>query len=318
MHGPATPLAATAARLARLDAFAGFDVAPSTSLGTAATDAPALGTATDGPAPAATGLEPTAAAGAAETAVDERTDWSNVDESRLDAWLAILQGLHGHRAVAGSLLGGALARGVVQPAVAALVLERRCPDPSASNLVVRLDEAGDFARSAVLSSAMAVLPGDPAAGDEHSHVLNDDGDLVEWWAKRTAATLTPLFLAVRARAPFGVPGLWGGAADEVSSVALWIGRLARHDPYAVWAYAQRLVGALAEHAPVRLTRPRPFPVEHPAGDHWFQVRGTCCLSYRSVLAEGDPKEDRFCSSCPLRDDDSRHRHLYAYLTSEAG
>lgn len=263
----------TAARLDRLDPYAGFDVPPA-----------------EGP---------------------HWTLWEEVD-GKLDEWMSLLTSVHGHRGAAGSLLGAALVRAVVQPTVAAMVLDDRCPDPDAGNVALRLDEVGELARAALLRPEVAVLATDPAAGQSHSFVVADGPAMVSWWARRTAATLEPLLAAVRARAPFGLPALWGNVADEVTSVALWVGQLAGRDPFELWTYAQELVEALAGHAPVRVTRPRPFPVAHPRGEQWFQVRGTCCLSYRSTQSEG-PKQERYCSTCPLRDNDSRLRHLCDYL-----
>jgi hypothetical protein len=216
-------------------------------------------------------------------------------------------------AAAGSLLGEALIRAVVLAPVASMVLDRRCPDPSTDNLAARLDDAGDFARSAVLRPTMAVLPTDPAATHPDSVVVSD---MIGWWAERTGTTLAPLLKAVRTRAPFGLPALWGAVSDEVTSITMWVGQLAGRPPQGLWTQAERLIDALAPHAPVRMARPRPFPVAHPAGQRWFRVRGTCCLSYRSALAEG-PAPERFCSTCPLRDDESRRGHLYDYLTDLA-
>lgn len=274
---PLTPLAATAARLSRLDGDAGFDI---------------------GPDPAAGWVELAAA----------------VRDGRLDAWLASLALRHGDRRAAGSLLGGLLARVVVEPTVSAMVLETRCPDPAIENLLASVDDDGELSRCGMVRPTMAVLPGDPAAGDVHSVVVKDEAALLHWWASRAGATLTPLLAAVRARAPFGLPGLWGAVSDLVTGIAVWIGRLAGRDPDATWSHAQRMVDALAGFAPVRLTRAKPFPVAHGDGHHWFQVRGTCCLSYRSILEAG-PLDERYCSTCPLRDDDSRRRHLGDYLAS---
>jgi len=122
--------------------------------------------------------------------------------------------------------------------------------------------------------------------------------------------------AVRARAPFGLPGLWGAVADEITSITLWVGQLVGRPPGQLWIHAGRLVNALAPHAPVRMARARPFPVSHRLGGKWFRARGTCCLYYRSQRAQG-PTEQRYCNSCPLRDDDSRHQQWYAYLTDLA-
>lgn len=271
------PIAATATRLARLDPFAGFEVSP---------------------------------------LLDDSWQRLSPDQvdSTLDYWLAVLTARHGVRATAGSLLGEALIRAAILPPVAAMVLERRCPDPSADNLAARLDEAGEFTRAAVLRPTIAVLASDPAAADAQSIVVDD---LTGWWAARTAATLTPLLAGVRARAPFGLPGLWGAVADEIASITLWIGQLVDRPPLQLWAHAQQLFDALAPHAPVQMARPRPLPVEHPCGDKWFRARGTCCLFYRSKVAEGRA-EERYCGSCPLRDAQSRQAHLYDYLSELAG
>ncbi len=271
-----SPIAVTARRLASLDPFAGFEVAPA-----------------------------------------PESRWGGLAEAELDAtldsWLALLNRRHQVRATAGSLLGEALIRTVVLPTVASMVMDLRCPDPSAGNLAARLDDAGEFERAAVLRPSVAVLATDPAANDVHSIVVED---LIGWWAQRAATTLTRLLGAVRARAPFGLPALWGAVADEVTSIALWVGQLSGREPAGVWAYTQQLLDALAPFAPVRMVRPRPFPVEHPAGGRWFRARATCCLSYRSVLAEG-PSAERFCSTCPLRDNESRHRYLFDYLSDLA-
>ena len=198
--------------------------------------------------------------------------------------------------------------------MSAMLLDGRCPDPAIDNLAACADEDGYPDRCAVLRPTVAMLPGDPAAADRHSVVVADEAALLGWWALRATATLTPLLAAVRARAPFGLPALWGGVSDEVTGIALWIGQLAGREPVAVWSHAQRMLDALAAHAPVRLPRARPFPVAGPEGGQWFQVRATCCLSYRSVADEG-PAAERYCSTCPLRDDESRRRHLGEYLAS---
>ncbi|UWP78894.1 hypothetical protein Dfulv_27390 [Dactylosporangium fulvum] len=134
----------------------------------------------------------------------------------------------------------------------------------------------------------------------------DEAALDAWWAQRTAAALAPLLAAVRARAPFGLRNLWGSVADEVTGTAIRVAQLAGRDAEAAWARAQRLLDALAPHAPVTPARGTPCPVRHPGGRQLFQVRGTCSLYYRSMV-------ETYCDTCPLRDDDSRQRRLRAYL-----
>jgi hypothetical protein len=270
------PLRETAARLSALDPYAGFDVSPD---------------------------------------LDE--SWISLDtverDGRLDAWLALLASRHGRRNVAGSTLGSHLASAVIGPTVSAMLLDDRCPDPAVGNLAVRIDADGDVQRSAILVPTVAVLPADPDAADPHSVVVTDEAALHSWWAERAALTLTPLLAAVRARAPFGLRNLWGAVADDVASVAIWTAQLAGRDADPAWQRAQRLIDALARHAPVTLGRGTPFPVSHPGGTQLFQVRGTCCLYYRSALESGPPAET-YCNTCPLRDDESRERRLRDYLT----
>jgi hypothetical protein len=271
-------VAVTSERLGGLDPYAGFEVAPA------------------------------AQAGWIELASLER-------DGHLEAWLSTLVSRHCHRGAAGSMLGSEVARAVIGPTVSAMVLDGRCPDPAAGNFVVRLDADGGLERSAVLTPQVAVLTGDPAAAEPHSVVLADEAAMDQWWARRVAATLTPLLAAVRSRAPFGLRALWGGVSDEVSGTAIWIAQLAGRAPDPAWRRAQRLLDALNPQVPVRLTRALPLPVSFPGGQQLFQVRGTCCLYYRSAAAEADgPAGDRYCNTCPLRDADSRQRRLRDYLT----
>lgn len=262
------PVAETAARLAALDDYAGFSVRPG--------------------------------AGWVALATAEA-------DGRLDHWLDLLIAEHGGRNVAGSTLGSALAAAVVGPTVGSLLLDRRCPDPALSNLTALPAGTGEFDARGVRTGVIAVLTGDPAAAHPDSVALPDEDALDDWWASRAAATLTPLFEAVRTRAPFGLRNLWGLAADDVTATALWLAELAGRDQQAAWSRAQRLVDALARYAPVRFPRSRQFPV----GDRLHQVRGTCCLYYRSTAEPGPPAENR-CDTCPLRDDDSRRTRLLAY------
>lgn len=269
------PIARTADRLAALDDFAGFDVGVGS----------------------ASGWLPLA---------------SVVTSGVLDSWFATLLERHGHAGATGSLIGGALARAVVAPTVSAMVLDARCPSPDAENLAIRLGDDGSVERYGLREPTATVLPADPAAEHPDSVVVPDEAALVDWWAVRAAETLTPLLAAVRARSPFGLRALWGGLADEVTGVALWIGQLAHRDPTSVWSLGSQLVDSLAMYAPVSLPRARPFPVS--GYQHWFQVRATCCLYYRSAT-ESAPVKDRYCSTCPLRDDGSRNRILADYLAT---
>jgi hypothetical protein len=275
---PAVALAETAARLGAADAYAGFEVCPPP----------------DG--------------------------WITLDtaetDGRLDAWLDALVTTHGRRNVAGSMLAVQLGEIAVGLPVAAMLADDRCPDPAVTNLAGRLHPEGYLDGRAVRTPTVAVLPTDPAAGRPDSVVMPDEAAMTAWWAARTAATLGPLLAAVRARAPFSLRNLWGVVADEVAGTAVWVAQLTGRDPRAAWQRSQRLLDALAEHAPYPLGRGALFPVAHPCGERMFQVRGTCCLYYRSAAVTGPPSE-AFCNTCPLRDDESRLRRLHDHLTATA-
>ena len=137
MFGVTSALAATAARLSGLDEFAGFDVGPDR------------------------------AAGGIGLAAVER-------DGQLDTWLALLASRHGHRGTAGSLLGGALARAVIEPTVSSMVIDGRCPDPGAANIVVRADADGELQRVVIVGPTLAVVAGDPAAAEPDSVVVDGD------------------------------------------------------------------------------------------------------------------------------------------------
>ncbi|GGN94592.1 hypothetical protein GCM10010112_84110 [Actinoplanes lobatus] len=219
-------------------------------------------------------------------------------DEALDGWLAVLVDQHGRRNVAGSVLAYHLGSAVILPTVGAMVLDGVCPDPAVGNLAIRVDGDGNVERVAVRTLAVA-----PVA---------DDAALRVWWARRAVATITPLLAAVGARAPFSARNLWGVVADQVTSTALWIGQLAGLGPGAAWARAEGLAAAFTGAAPTAVRAGRPFPVR----ERMFQVGGTCCLNYRSVLESGPPAET-YCDTCPLRDDESRRRRLEEYLDSTA-
>lgn len=92
-----------------------------------------------------------------------------------------------------------------------------------------------------------------------------------------------------------------------------IGRVSRTISCAaiVSAWWQGMLDVMAAKAPLR-RRARLFPVAWSGGTTCFQVRGTCCLLYRSSAAP-DRDGDGYCATCPLRTDRSRTERLRASL-----
>lgn len=235
---------------------------------------------------------------------------SIADDGFVERLAADLVASVGGADVAGSYLGSHLTAPVVSRSVAAVAVDRRCPDPAAAS--VHLHSDGWFDDVAFVERAVAVLADDPCAGQTGTVVVPDMATLRAWWAARTAAVVSPLLKAVRAHLPFGRRGLWGSVADAVAGTSLAVARAAGADARTSWDDAAALLDALAAVAPVPLVRPTPFIVEWSGGEACMAVRGTCCLYFRTV-AEPDPSGEGFCTSCPFVDDDHRHRRWTSWL-----
>lgn len=246
--------------------------------------------------------------------------WVGLDDvvgSGLLDWLAAdLVATEGRRDVAGSYLGGHLAGPVVSRTVAAIALHQRCPDPHPAGVAVHLHADGWFDQVAFRRPTVAVLPGDPAAGQPGTLVVADPAALRAWWAERTSAAVGPLLESVRHRLPYGRRGLWGAVADAVAGTMLTVARATGRPGGQAWGEASALLDAMAAWAPVPLTRPTPFRVSRSGSDAWFTTKGTCCLYYRTVNAP-DPCGEGYCSTCPLADPAHRRCKLAAWLDEQA-
>jgi hypothetical protein len=124
----------------------------------------------------------------------------------------------------------------------------------------------------------------------------------------------PLVDGLCRQLPVGPAAVWGGVADELAGHALSFARETAADETAAWARAECLLAHLEARTPAR-ARPRLFPLSWSGGRTHFSVRGTCCLYYRTCAPPRG--EDDYCSTCPLRSDDSRTERLVTYLESTA-
>lgn len=233
-------------------------------------------------------------------------------DDRIAGWVNDLAAHHdGHRDVAGSYLGSWLAGAAIIVPTAALVLERRLPDP-AGELWFHRHHEGWFDQVAFEASRVYVTPTDSAAAHPYA-VAVDEGDQTRLFGRGLVARLAPVLEAVRASTPFGRSGLWGGVADGLASVALWAARAGCTDATDAWRVAEAVTDTVAEETRWLRARPRPFPVTTSGGTAAFSVKGTCCLYYKTQPRPSDPCGDSYCNTCPFRDNDSRHERLVAYL-----
>lgn len=236
-----------------------------------------------------------------------------VGSGLLDRMAADMVAIQGRRDVAGSYLGSHLVGPLVAATVGAVALDQRCPDPDPAGVAVHLHPDAWFDRLCFLRPRMAVLDHDGAAGQPDTVVLVDPAALRTWWAERLVAAIGPLLEAVAQRLGYARRGLWGAVTDRVAGVSMTVARARDRPGEQAWADTMSMLDALAEYAPVRLSRPSPFTVRTSAGGQaWFPVRGTCCLYYLTVDAP-DPCGEGYCVTCPLTDPEHRHRKLAALL-----
>jgi hypothetical protein len=256
------------------------------------------------------------------------------DPDTLDRWYAAeLAGMAGgHRDLAGALITYRFAGSLAELVVGPLFDQRRALvlDPASLSILL----APDGARLDGVSldrPAVAVLPDDPAAagvpassggpapvptptGSPSVTVVPDESGLRAVAVDGMLATFAPLAEAVRARAPFGLRGMWGTLADHLVEVALRRAREQGRPAEAAWAAADGLLDDLADRQALLRVRPRRQEVAAPGGTELFAAKGTCCLVYKP---EGSVARGA-CTSCPLRPAADREAGFLRYLASLRG
>jgi ferric iron reductase protein FhuF len=193
------------------------------------------------------------------------------------------------------------------PAVTAYALERRVPDVSAANLLVRLGPDGQPVGFGLAAARFAALAGDPAAGSA-DFVAATDGALLAWLSERAIdANAADLIETVRNRLHTSGTALWGNVAAAFVHPLLWHVQVAATDADRAVRDAEAILdgrgeggGELARH--VRLLR-----VVHAEREWTVPARRTCCLSW-SV-----PGGSR-CNDCPLLREPEAAEFLRARLS----
>lgn len=212
-----------------------------------------------------------------------------------------------HRTAAASYLASRLTQPVVSRTVAAIVVDRRCPDPSLSSIVMHRHK-NKLDRIA-FTGPCAVVAGDPATLEPGTLEVPDQDALRDWWARKLVAALTPVLEASRARLRFSRRGMWSIVATRIGSTAAGLDRRRGGTGEDGWAEATRLMDALAEHAPVRFTRPKPLPVAWDGCLLWHATKATCCLKYHTKPVVDRASGLGYCSTCPLVDSECRVTQL---------
>lgn len=253
-------------------------------------------------------------------------DWSSLDAlvgdgtitQFIDATVADNAAGDHPRDAAGVSLATQLSSLVVRAAVGAYLLDRRGLRLVPETTFLHRTPEGAFDRLALAKPSCVVLPGDPAVGGADVDVLDDQDAMRGWIADRLVATLSPLLTEIRKAASYGLRGLWGNVADGIGSWALLLGRAQQETPEqldATWNEVEQLFDELADRVPQLKSRPRPFPVQSGPHATMFQVRCTCCLLYKVPGRPLDGDGPRYCTTCPLIDDELRTERIVAHLTA---
>lgn len=233
------------------------------------------------------------------------------DPALLSGWLAEVEANFGERRVAASYMSNWLLRVLVGLSALPAFGGGRLPLAGLDELAVRRNPGGWFDGAAVAHQAVGALPGDPALAYPGAVSLVDRAALLDTLAERLS-DLAPVIEALRAACPVGLNALWGIVADSAANQALEVARLTGADQEAAWRDVDAVIDRLAALQPRLRARPRPFRLQDGPVIQLFEVRGTCCLYYRTV-ENPDRSGEGYCETCPLRTDESRPDRLRALL-----
>jgi ferric iron reductase protein FhuF len=178
----------------------------------------------------------------------------------------------------------------VWPVVAAFALERRVPDVSAANLLLRLDDHGWPSAFALADPRFAVVEGDPAA-EEAAFVARDEAELLGWLHGRAIeANAGPLIDTIQKRLLTSGTALWGNVAAAFVHPLLWDIQLVAPESSSIVRDAEAILSRRA--TPTLGEQVRLLRVIEGDAEWTVHARRTCCL--RWCL----PGENR-CDDCPL-------------------
>ena len=236
------------------------------------------------------------------------------DPALLARWHREVSERVGDRRVAAAYMSNWLISFLIGGALMPVLAERRLPLAGHGDVAIRRNSDGWFDAFAVADEALAALPDDPDAGHSSVTVVTSEDELFDLLADRIL-DLEPIILALRQAGPIGLPALWGAVADGIGGTALQLADLMERDKETAWRDAEALIARVVARQPRMKATPRPFPVRHGDGIEFFEVRGTCCLYYRTV-EHPDRNGDGYCTSCPLRPDEARRRILVDWLDQQ--
>ena len=248
--------------------------------------------------------------------VPDGDSWVRLDDATavpaiFDGWFERIRRTipNGRADVTGAYLASFLAGAIATPLVRALVEHERAWRTTADAAWVHAHDDGWIDGVAILAPVV-VLPGDRAAGRDDVEVVPGIAELTTIAVRHLVSLVGPLFAEVRARAPYGLRGMWGTLADSMASDLTWAAHVDGRDVVAAWRSVQPALHCLAAAAPRSLTRPTFERVEVDGAIAHLTVRGTCCLYYQSQHTDA-PID--YCSSCPMGSEATRRARRQEWL-----
>lgn len=172
--------------------------------------------------------------------------------------------------------------------------ERRVPDLSPDNVMIRLVDGG-LAEAAFVSGRFAALAGDPES-EYATTLFDDEGGLRGHLREGIEGMLSPVVDNVRAAMRVSKRMMWNRASDLIGQRMLQFGETVADRSWCGHE-AERLVkssGSPLDGAT------RFFVVERGGREEVCLVRGCCCHGYK------DP-EHGYCGTCPLLSQEERER-----------
>ena len=143
------------------------------------------------------------------------------DPAASDAWYAVelTATAAGHRDLAGALIVYRLAGSLAELVVGTVEGQRRAVPLGPGGTALRFGDAARLDEMSVTAPSVAVLSDDPDSGRPGA-VTVSAAALRQVAVGSLVDVFGPVADAVRARAPFGLRGIWGTLADHVAEVAV--------------------------------------------------------------------------------------------------
>jgi Ferric iron reductase FhuF-like transporter/FhuF 2Fe-2S C-terminal domain len=208
-----------------------------------------------------------------------------------------------------AMIGSALLQGYQWPligaAVACYLIDRRVPDLSAANVLVRYGAAHDADALALRSGRFTALPDDPAAAHPDATVVAGREALREALRAGVEAHMGEAIALICAHLGCGPRGLWLSVADRLAGTLIWLMQAHGQAPA---AQIENEVEALirAPGSPLSSRQIGLIALTHHGRSEVFLDRATCCYWYRTDGGE-------YCSTCPRRPPAERRELLLRHM-----